>query len=71
MADIRVEKRDNPSLWPWIIGILVLALVIWGVAEVLDSDAPEYTEVETIEQPAAVPAPAIGGEVGEEGLDGL
>lgn len=57
MADINVERK-GPSIWPWILGILILALVIWGVAEMLE-DEPEYTEVETVEEePAAVPAPA-------------
>ena len=31
MAEIRVE-RERSSILPWILGLLLLALVIWGVA---------------------------------------
>jgi len=37
VADINVERR-NPSVWPWIIGLVVLALLIWAVAELLSGD---------------------------------
>ncbi len=35
MAEINVEKKSNS--WPWIIG-LVLLLLLWGVAEMIDND---------------------------------
>ena len=38
MAEIRVERKRT-SLLPWILGILLLALVIWAVAESMDNDA--------------------------------
>lgn len=56
MADINVERR-GPSIWPWILGLLVLALVIWGVAEMVDEDEPQVTEAESVEEPATMPAP--------------
>lgn len=28
MADINVERK-GPSIWPWIIGLIILALLIW------------------------------------------
>ena len=57
MADINVERK-GPSIWPWIIGLLVLALLIWAIAEMVDTDQPEVATVERVEQePAAVPAP--------------
>lgn len=34
MADINVERK-GPSIWPWIIGLIVLALLIWALAEML------------------------------------
>ena len=40
MAEIRVEKKRT-SLLPWILGILLLALVIWAVAESMDNDADD------------------------------
>jgi len=38
MADIRVERRRKLGLWPWAVGLLVVALAIWGVATVLGAD---------------------------------
>ena len=32
MADINVERK-GPSIWPWIVGLLVLALLIWALVE--------------------------------------
>jgi hypothetical protein len=34
VADINVERK-GPSIWPWIIGLIVLALLIWALAEML------------------------------------
>lgn len=51
MAEIRVERKRT-SLLPWILGILLLALVIWAVAESMDNDADDDagTAVSMIEQ---------------------
>jgi len=32
VADINVERK-GPSIWPWIIGLIVLALLIWALVE--------------------------------------
>jgi putative exporter of polyketide antibiotics len=37
MAEIRVERKRT-SLLPWILGIILLALVIWGIAESMSRD---------------------------------
>lgn len=61
MADINVERK-GPSVWPWIIGLLVLALLIWAIAEMVDTDETQVAEVEEVEPagaPAAVPAPTV------------
>ena len=61
MADINVERK-GPSVWPWIIGLLVLALLIWAIAEMVDTDETQVAEVEEVEPtgaPAAVPAPTM------------
>ncbi|WP_224995648.1 hypothetical protein [Cesiribacter sp. SM1] len=50
MAEIRVEKKDNKPIWPWIIGALLLIGLIWAVAELFDSEEPER-EVAAVEQP--------------------
>jgi hypothetical protein len=31
MAEIRVEKKRT-NIWPWIIGLILVALLIWGIA---------------------------------------
>jgi putative exporter of polyketide antibiotics len=50
MAEIRVERKRT-SLLPWILGILLLALVIWAVAESMDNDVDDAgTAVSAIEQ---------------------
>ena len=38
MADINVERK-GPSVWPWIAGLLVLAIAIWALAEMFGGDA--------------------------------
>ncbi len=52
MADIDVTRK-SPSIWPWIIGLLVLALLIWGLAEMLGDD----DDVDTITTEEVIPAP--------------
>ena len=50
MAEIRVERKRT-SLLPWILGILLLALVIWAVAESMDDDVDDASDaVSAIEQ---------------------
>ena len=29
MADIPIERKDHKSIWPWIIGIIVLLIILW------------------------------------------
>lgn len=61
MADINVERK-GPSIWPWIVGLLVLALLIWAIAEMVDRGGDErevaVEEVEPQVSPPAVSAPA-------------
>jgi hypothetical protein len=47
MADIRVERR-GPRIWPWILGLLLLALVIWLAVTYFGTD-----EVEQVRDEAA------------------
>lgn len=56
MADINVERK-GPSIWPWIIGLIVLAVLIWLLTEMFDSDDEVETEP-AFEEPVMVePAP--------------
>lgn len=52
MAEINVERKDT-SIWPWILGLLLLALLAWGVYELLDDDTADVAEA-----PLVVPGPA-------------
>lgn len=46
MAEINVERKDR-SIWPWILGLLLLLLAIWGLVELLGDDD------DVVEQPVA------------------
>jgi hypothetical protein len=83
VADINVERR-GPSVWPWIIGLLVLALLIWGLVEMFGEGSTAATDsnadsVTTGPPPVAAPpaaplppAPATGspapGAIGGTGM---
>lgn len=45
MADIRVEKKNRP-VWPWILGILLLAAIIWIIAD--DNDREPADQIGTV-----------------------
>lgn len=52
MADINIEKDKNNNsskVWLWVIGLLVLAGIIWWIAAGTD-DAEVYEEAEVVEQ---------------------
>lgn len=40
MAEIRVERKRT-RIWPWILGLLVAALLVWAVTQALDNDRNE------------------------------
>lgn len=61
MAEIRVERKERRSLLPWILGLLLLALVVWGLMEMggrgqtpADNGAASSVDVTIPEQPAAL-----------------
>ena len=29
MADIPIEHKERRALWPWIIGLIILAVILW------------------------------------------
>ncbi len=43
MAEIRIERKRGPSIWPWVIGLIVLALLIWAIAELVNTDRDNKT----------------------------
>jgi hypothetical protein len=56
VADIRVEPR-RPGAWPWIAGLIVLALLIWGLTRLLGGDDDVVVDQAVPPAPTA-PAPA-------------
>jgi hypothetical protein len=43
VADSATGPR-GPGAWPWIAGLVVLALLLWGITRLLDEPAPVVTE---------------------------
>ncbi len=41
MAKIDIERKK--PVWPWIVGLIVLALVIWGLFALLNDDEPSVS----------------------------
>jgi hypothetical protein len=59
VADIEVERK-GPSIWPWIIGLIALALLIWALVELFEDDRAVVTDP-GLEQPASVEVrPEVG-----------
>ena len=58
MADMNVERKQR-SLLPWILGVAVLALLIWGLVELLNGgqEAEEGMAKANAPAPAAVTPP--------------
>lgn len=58
MADINVERR-GPTIWAWIIGLIILVLLIWAIAEIVDREStPNRETIEVVPQPGTYSAPA-------------
>lgn len=60
MAEIKIERKTADA-WPWILGVLLAGLLLWGLGELFDDDdvraasvAPEVVEP-TSTTPAVVP----------------
>lgn len=63
MAEINV-KRKGPSIWPWVVGLIVLGLLIWVLTEFFGDDADEpVAPAETVGM-AAPRAPLPAGPAG-------
>lgn len=61
MAEVRLEPRRR-SAWPWLLALLVLAVVIWCAGEMLTSEpaahaAPRPAAAATAARPAHPTAP--------------
>jgi hypothetical protein len=60
MADIDIQKKTGPGIWPWIVGLLLLVLVIWGVAQFMGNDDDTGLATDTTAVPGAFTEPATG-----------
>ncbi len=38
VADIDVERKSGPPIWMWVLGLLLLALIIWAIVSMMDRD---------------------------------
>jgi hypothetical protein len=47
VADINLEKKSGPGAWAWIAGLVVLALIVWGVMEFTGDDRRADDEAQT------------------------
>jgi hypothetical protein len=56
VAEIRVERKERRSLLPWILGLVLLALVIWGLMEMSHRDR----------RPADTGAASVGVQIPEQ-----
>lgn len=51
MAEIRIEKKKSGGILPWILGLLLLGLLIWGAAELFEeSDELEAVSTEEVDE---------------------
>jgi hypothetical protein len=59
VADINIQEKRGPGIWPWIIGALVLVLIVWGVTQMTrdDHDAGTAADQPGMTAPAAERAP--------------
>lgn len=58
------EAQDESSIWPWVTGIVVLAMVIWVAAELSTGDmstdaADDGAVITTQTRPRPAPAPGV------------
>lgn len=62
MADIDVERRRT-SVWAWVFGLLVAALLIWGLAEAFggNEEAEEEVPIDAVGTRPASPSPVAAG----------
>jgi hypothetical protein len=58
VAEIRVEHKERRSLLPWILGLVLLALIVWGLIGSVhgNADADAGTEAVGVSVPEQPPA---------------
>ena len=38
MAEIHIERKRTTNIWPWIIGLILAALLVWALYAVMGRD---------------------------------
>jgi hypothetical protein len=56
MAEIRVERKPQRKIWPLILGLLVAALLVWGLVATLNHNDRDDTNVAQPRQSSLIPA---------------
>jgi len=69
VADINVERK-GPSIWPWIVGLIVLALIIWALTQMFRDDTRTTPVMTPADTPGAVHDTAPGVMPGPPGTTG-
>ena len=54
MAEIRVERKPKRNIWPLLLGLLVAALLVWGLMAALDNDRDE-PDAAQLQQSSLIP----------------
>jgi hypothetical protein len=65
MADIDIQRKQH-SIWPWILGLLLLGLLIWGIMDWTGEDAEAAAEPVVVTEPGPTPVAAGTGIVVSE-----
>lgn len=65
MADIDVQRKSGPPIWLWLLGLLLLALILWGIMSMMGSDdEPVLTGLDTVSTPGVTtPADTVTGTI--------
>ena len=55
MAEIRIEHKPKRKIWPLILGLLVAALLVWGLMVTLNNDRDDKMDAAQLQQSRLVP----------------
>lgn len=53
MADLNIERTKRNPVWPWLLGLLVLAVLVWGISQLIRT-RPQATAA-VVDSAAAAP----------------
>jgi hypothetical protein len=58
MAEIRVERKPKRKIWPLILGLLVAALLVWGLLATMNNDRDDRDAAQT-QQSSLAPVTSV------------